>query len=112
MRCFKRKKVHFLSELVKTKRLLRSKALLARHATCRLENIIFTDEKIFTIAEATDVENYRVISTAISEIPDKFGYISRKMKLLSVMIGAGVPAVGHTPLIFRTCWGENQRENL
>ena len=46
MRCFKRKKVHFLSELVKKKRLLRSKALLARHANGRLENIIFSDEKI------------------------------------------------------------------
>ncbi|KAI6651207.1 hypothetical protein LOD99_5354 [Oopsacas minuta] len=100
MFCFTRKKVHFLSELVKTKRLLRSKALLARHATGGFENIIFTDEKTFTIAEATNVQNDRVISTVISEIPDMFRYISRKMKLLSVMIWARVSAVGRTPLIF------------
>ena len=97
---FKRKKVHFLSELVKKKRLLRSKALLARHATGGFENIIFSDEKIFTIAEATNAQNDCVISTTISEIPDKFRYISRKMKPLSVMIWAGVSAVGRTPLIF------------
>ncbi|KAI6649879.1 MhmaT1 transposase [Oopsacas minuta] len=96
----KRKEIHFLSELVKTKLLLRSKALLARHATGGLENIIFTDEKIFIIAEATNVQNDRVISTVISEIPDMFRYISRKMKLLSVMIWARVSAVGRTPLIF------------
>ncbi|KAI6658732.1 MhmaT1 transposase [Oopsacas minuta] len=100
MRCFKRKKVRFLSELVKTKRLLRSKALLARHANSGLGSIIFTDEKIFTISEATNVQNDRVTSTTISEIPGKFRYISRKIKPLSVMIWAGVSAVGRTPLIF------------
>ncbi|KAI6654439.1 hypothetical protein LOD99_835 [Oopsacas minuta] len=100
MRCFERKRVHFSSELVKTKRLLRSKALLARHAAGGLENIIFADEKIFTIAEATNVQNDRVISIAIPEIPDKFRCISRKIKPLSVMIWAGVSAVGRTPLIF------------
>ncbi|KAI6649831.1 hypothetical protein LOD99_6381 [Oopsacas minuta] len=79
---------------------LKKRALLARHATGGLENIIFTDEKIFIIAEATNVQNDRVISTVISEIPDMFRYISRKMKLLSVMIWARVSAVGRTPLIF------------
>ncbi|KAI6653145.1 hypothetical protein LOD99_3981 [Oopsacas minuta] len=82
------------------KTIVEKQGVTCKNATGGLENIIFTDEKIFTIAEATNVQNDRVISTAISEIPDKFRYISRKMKPLSVMICAGVSAVGRTPLIF------------
>ena len=53
MRSYKRKKIHFLSEQVKEKRLLRSEGELGRHATCGLENILLSDEKIFTIHEVS-----------------------------------------------------------
>ncbi|KAI6648699.1 MhmaT1 transposase [Oopsacas minuta] len=100
MRSFKRKKVQFLSGSVKEKRVSRSKSLLALHAIGVLENTIFSDEKIFTIEEATNSQNDRVISASVSAIPDKFRYISRMKKPLSVMVWAGVSAVGRTPLIF------------
>ncbi|KAI6661014.1 hypothetical protein LOD99_13737 [Oopsacas minuta] len=100
MRSFKRKKVQFLSGSVKEKRVSRSKSLLALHAIGVLENTIFSDEKIFTIEEATNSQNNRVISTSVSAIPDKFRYISRMKKPLSVIVWAGVSAVGRTPLIF------------
>ena len=100
MQSFKRKKVHFLSEMVKEKRLSRSKELLVRHATGGLENIIFSDEKIFTIEETTNVQNDRVISTSLSKIPDSSRYVIRRIKPLSVMVWAGVSSVGRTPLIF------------
>ncbi|KAI6661722.1 Transposase [Oopsacas minuta] len=100
MRSFKRKKVQFLSGSAKEKRVSRNKSLLSLHAIGVLKNTLFSDEKIFTIEEATNSQNDRVISTSVSAIPDKFRYISRMKKPLSVMVWAGVSAVGRTPLIF------------
>ena len=81
MQSFKRKKVHFLSMLAREKRLVRSKELLSRYATGDLKNIIFS------------------ISKSISEIPDRSRYVDRKMKPLSVMVWAGMSAIGRTSLI-------------
>ena len=52
--CSKREKVHYLSATVKEKRLRRSKELLKQHALHYLNSILFSDEKIFTIKEATN----------------------------------------------------------
>ena len=49
---FKRKQVHFLSELIRKKRLTRSKGLIKRYATVGLDKVVFSDEKLFTIEEA------------------------------------------------------------
>ena len=45
MRVYKRKKVHFLNEQVKEKKLLRCKRELCRQANCGLENICFQMRK-------------------------------------------------------------------
>ena len=66
MRSYKRKKVHFLSRSAKEKRLLRCKEELGRHASCGLENILFSDEKIFTIHEASNCQNDRIVSPTSS----------------------------------------------
>ncbi|KAI6648641.1 Transposase [Oopsacas minuta] len=84
IRSFKLKKVQFLSGSVK-KRVSQRKSLLALHAIGVLKNILFSDEKIFTIEEATNSQNDRVISTSVSAIPDKFRYMSDG-EPLSVMV--------------------------
>ena len=85
MQSFKRKKVHFLSVLVREKRLARSKELLFRRYR-RSEKYHFFGWKIFTIKEVTNAQNDRVISKSISEIPDRFRYVDRKIKPLSLMV--------------------------
>ena len=56
MKSFKRKKVHFLTDKIKGKRLVKSKDLLKRHAIHGMNNILFSDEKLFTIEEASKLK--------------------------------------------------------
>ena len=100
MRAYKRKKYHFLSEQVKVKRLLRCKGELGRHATCGLENIMFSDEKIFTIHEVSNSQNDRIISPTTCSNKEMLRYVPRMQKPLSVMVWAGISASGRTPLVF------------
>ena len=100
MHSFKRRKIHFLTEKVKAKRLERCKGQLRKHVTHDLLNIIFTDEKIFTIEEALNSQNDRIISYKASTIDPALKYLPRVQKPLSVMVWAGISAVGRTPLIF------------
>ena len=100
MRSFKRKRVHHLTTLVKAKRTSRSKGLLKRHAIHGLESFLFSDEKLFTIEEATNPQNDRIISSSVSSIPEELRYVNHIQKPLSVMVWAGISSIGRTPLIF------------
>ena len=100
LRSFKRKKVHFLSKQIREKRKSRSKILLNRLANQGLERVVFSDEKLFTIEEATNVQNDRILAKTYSSIPEQHHFVSRAQKPSSVMVWAGISAVGRTPLIF------------
>ncbi|KAI6652965.1 hypothetical protein LOD99_4042 [Oopsacas minuta] len=75
MSSFKRKKVHFLSQLVKEKGLQDAK-------------------------EATNVQNDRILASSPSKVDEKFRYVSRIQNPKSVMVWAGVSKMGRTPLVF------------
>eukprot|EP00800_Vazella_pourtalesii_P015855 TRINITY_DN4383_c0_g1_i5.p1 TRINITY_DN4383_c0_g1~~TRINITY_DN4383_c0_g1_i5.p1 ORF type:complete len:293 (-),score=7.56 TRINITY_DN4383_c0_g1_i5:556-1434(-) len=100
LKSFKRRTVHFLSDKIIQKRLVRSKGLLTRLATQQLDNILFSDEKLFTIEEATNEQNDRILAPTSSSIPEKHLYVKRTQKPQSVMVWAGISAKGRTPLIF------------
>ena len=100
MKSFKRKNAHFLTEKIKEKRLVRSKGLLQRHAIHGINNILFTDEKLFTIEESSNRQNDRIISHSSDTIPEEVRYVTRIQKPLSVMVWAGVSGIGRTPLVF------------
>ena len=51
---FKRRKVHFLSKLMKEKKLTRCKTLIRRFATSGLDHILFSDEKLFNVEEVSN----------------------------------------------------------
>ena len=81
MRSYKGKKVHFLSGPVKEKRLPRCKGELGKHASRGMENILFSDEKIFTIHEASNSQNDRIISPTISSDKEMLRYVPRLKSL-------------------------------
>ena len=76
------------------------KGLLHRHVIRDLENIVFSDENIFTNEEALNSQNDRIISHKASTIDPALKYVLRVKKPLSVMFWAGISAVGRTPQIF------------
>ena len=61
MKSHKRKNVHFMTPQIRQKRTVRSKGLLERHAVYGADNILFSDEKLFTIEEALNSQNDRII---------------------------------------------------
>ena len=97
---FKLRKVQFLTDTMKLKRKLRSRGLLSRFAGDGLNDVLFSDEKLFTIEQAFNRQNDRVLSSNTSTIPETLHYVRRTQKPLSVMVWAGISAVGRTPLVF------------
>ena len=71
---FKKRKVHFLSDKIKTKRLSRSKVLHTRFAAQGLDQVLFSDEKLFTVEQAFNRQNDRILSSSTSTIPDEYRY--------------------------------------
>ena len=96
---FKRKQVHFITPQIKAKRVTSSKGLLKRHAV-HADKILFSDEKLFTLEEATDSQNDRIIVTSVSTITEEVHFIGRLQNPLSVMVYADLPAIKRKPLIF------------
>ena len=87
-------------KIIIEKRLTRSKGLLARLATQPVDQIVFSDDKLFTIEEATSKQNDRILALKYSSISEKHLYVKRTQKPQSVMVWAGISAKGRTPLIF------------
>ncbi len=85
-----------LSAQTVLKRLYRCKSLKKRFRNHK--NILFTDEKLFTIEQAYNRQNTRVWST--SEKKGALTKIQRVQKPLSVMVWAGITHNGKTPLFF------------
>ena len=98
-RSFKRNKVHFLLKQIREKRKSRSEILLNRHVNQGLERVVFSDEKLFTIEEATNTQNDRILSKISSSIPEQHLFVSRAQQPSSVMGWGGISAVGRIPLI-------------
>ncbi|KAI6646058.1 Transposase [Oopsacas minuta] len=100
LKSFKRKKIHHLNPSIRTKRLARSKALLQGFAPGAQEQILFSDEKIFTNEEAWNRQNDRILATSSTTISENLKYIDRVQKPMSVMVWGGVSANARTNLIF------------
>ena len=64
------------------------------------EQILFSDEKIFTVEEVTNSQNDRILSKRSRDIPEKLKNIDKVHKPLSVMVWSGVSAESRTHLIF------------
>ena len=102
LKSLKRRKVHMLTTAMKQKRLDRSRALLSRATPNVLDRILFSDEKLFTIEQASNTQNDRVLSPSVKEVPENLRFIPRCQKPASVMVWAGISADSRTDLIFVT----------
>lgn len=95
------KKKQDLLEATRAKRLTRAKELLNVVQSGMLPSVLWTDEKLFSIQEAYNPENSRVLGKKKSEIPMEKKAVVRKQGVASVMVWAGVTCCGKkTPLIF------------
>lgn len=100
MRAYKRCTSHLLTEKLKAIRHERSKKLLRLYGKNRYKNILFTDEKIFTIEEKFNKQNDRVYARTSYEAKDKVPRVQRGHHPTSVMVWWGVSYHGVTPIHF------------
>jgi hypothetical protein len=91
---YKLQKVQLLTDQMRATRLLRCRTLLQRTAG---QEVLFTDEKIFTVEAAHNHQNDRIWS---SESPGSSGTVAHSQHPASLMVWAGICATGKTPLIF------------
>lgn len=97
---YKIQKVQDLTPAQKKVRLQRARVLKALAASGDLPNIVFSDEKIFTIQQFVNKQNDRVWlpGKSADNLDQRLAY--RKQAPASVMVWAAVTAEGRTPLVF------------
>lgn len=99
-RPYKLRKVAGLSNRQKKLRLERSKNLLARHGDEDLENIVFSDEKLFKDEQLWNSQNNRVYGLSLEHIPEHLRTVRRFQHAKSVMIFGAISMKGKFPLVF------------
>lgn len=97
---YKIQKVQDLKTEQKKVRLERARALKGLAARGELPNIVFSDEKIFTIQQFVNKQNDRVWLKGKSTDNLEQRLATRKQAPASVMVWAAVTAEGRSPLVF------------
>jgi inhibitor of nuclear factor kappa-B kinase subunit alpha len=97
---YKIQKVHELTMQKKKTRLERVRALKLRHARGELANLVFSDEKLFTIQQCVNKQNDRVWATGKSSINAENFRATHTQGAASVMVWAAITATGRTLLVF------------
>ncbi|OXA41211.1 Transposable element Tc3 transposase [Folsomia candida] len=100
VRAMRRGVCHMLTTKQKKNRVIRCRGLLKRHAGESYKNILFTDEKIFTVEEKFNRQNDRIYAKRKSDIPIAQRKSNRSHHLGSVMVWLGVSLVGKADLYF------------
>ena len=100
MSSYKLQKRQLLSTPTIEKRLSRSRLLLNRIKDGTLRNIIFSDEKLFSVQQCHNHQNDRILAKSIEAIPGNAGKVFRTQKPASVMVWAAISERGKTPLVF------------
>lgn len=99
-KAFKRCKRAGLTAAQKEKRLERCRILLRRFTDETVENIVFSDEKIFSIEQKLNAQNDRVYAAKLEDIPYHIRTVSQFAQSEGVMIWAAASANVKFPLVF------------
>lgn len=98
---YKMRKRQFLTPLQKQKRLERAQILLRELKTdTAAQEIIFSDEKLFTIEAQFNNQNDRVYAKSSADIKDSVRTVYRRQKPSSLMVWAAISKTWKSPLIF------------
>ena len=101
MSSFKMQTRQYLTDLQKEKRLARAKILLNKlKAGTDTDEIIFSDEKLFTVESIFNRQNDRVLAKSSADIPDSTRSVFRRQKPSSVMVWAAISKTWKSPIIF------------
>lgn len=101
LKCFKKCKASELTDANKLTRLQRAKILLRRFPPSLVNFIVFTDEKVFTVARPSNSQNDRVYTNTLKKSISSCRLLrTRSHFSKSVMVSVGVSALGRTSVHF------------
>jgi hypothetical protein len=103
LKCVKKRRAQELTPANRDKRLKLSKLLLRYYAADAVQFIFFTDDKVFTVARPTNVQNDRVYAPVTSrkrEIAANRLLRTRSTFSQSVMVSVAISSLGCTGLVF------------
>lgn len=100
LRSYKIDRGQFISNATKLKRLQKSRRMLRLVAGGRLEKVLFTDEKIFTVEPLHNRQNHCQLLKKGQKKTTAAKIVSRSHFPASVMVWGGICETGKTPLIF------------
>lgn len=100
VRPYRKRKMHGLTAAQNLKRLDRSRKLAKRHAGRKVENIIFSDEKFFTMEQHHNAKNNVVYSASFEDIPEHKRTVQRFQSASGLMVWGAVSYRGKLPLVF------------
>ena len=92
---------HQLTDLQKEKRLARAKILLSKFKDdTGTDEIVFTDEKLFTVEAKFNRQNNRVLAKSSADIEGSSQTVFRRQKSSSVVVWRGISEKWRTSVIF------------
>ena len=94
------KKLQVLTEDMKKKRLSKCRELLKRFTSDRRKQIIFSNEKLFTVQPVLNSQNDRIIPTDISTSKESGRIVGRSGHSKALMVWAAVTSDGKSDLVF------------
>jgi len=97
LKAYKRKKIHGITYQQKVNRVKRAKVILEWHAE---DEIIFSDEKLFTLQQSYNPQNDRIYAANVRDIPPSIRAVPRNQSSLSVMVWGAISKRGKLPLLF------------
>ncbi|MDA5927442.1 transposase [Listeria monocytogenes] len=100
LRAYRRKTGHRLNARLMDLRLKRCRALLKRYAGKKYREILFSDEKIFTVEESYNKQNDKVYAHSSEEASNRIPRVQRGHFPSSLMVWLGVSYWGLTEVHF------------
>ena len=100
MRSYKMFRGQLLNDAMRANRLIKARQMTKQIAAGRLQKVLFTDEKIFTVQRAHNRQNDRQLLKLGAQRYAAAKIIARSHFPSSVMVWGGICASGKTPLVF------------
>lgn len=97
---YKKRRVQGLSQLQIEKRLQRCKELLTRFAGKKIDELVFSDEKIFTVEEKLNHQNTRIYSVSFEDIPEEMRTVQRFQYENKIMVWCGLSKSDKFEMVF------------
>ena len=100
LKSLKLRPVHKLSVLSRKRRVEKCRALLRRHAKPEMAEVIFSDEKIFTVEQTFNRQNDRILASDVNSIPGDIHRVQRSQHPAQLHIWGAVSKNYRSRLVF------------